>query len=286
MAIEAAVNTTTTNGIAIANPGALNTKGAYTQLIASTTVTTTALAISAICIDNNNDYLIDIATGGAGAESVILSNLPGHQTSTNNNALTYGVLPISIASGTRVAARYQAGSITGDDVLLNAYFLGKDTVGFDECTSAVTYGADTSDSGGVQVDPGGAANTKGSYSEISASTSANIKWIMVGVGNRANTARSSCSWYVDIATGAAASESVVVPNLQFRGDVVSHCIHPQWSFPIPIVIASGTRIAARAQCTTTDATDRLLDIIVVGFDGTAGGGGGGSATHFSAAFSG
>jgi hypothetical protein len=31
-------------------------------------------------------------------------------------------------------------------------------------------------------------------------------------------------------------------------------------------IAAGTRLAARSQCSNTDATDRLFDLAVIGFD--------------------
>jgi hypothetical protein len=285
MAIEALnINLTVSAGDPLDSAGVAHTKGDWTEIDASAAVAATGLILS-YNVSGLGDFLLDIGAGGAGAEVAIVENIPGQRQTGSSNLLFCIYVPIAIASGTRLSARFQSTTGVGT-YRLQAYLVSKDTVGFDECTTAVTYGADTADSGGAEVDPGATIHTKGAYTELSASTSADIKWLIVGVGNKNNTARTDAFFLVDIATGAAASESVVVPNLCFIASSTMDSITPQYYPAIPIEIASGTRLSARAQSGINDAGDRLLDLIVIGLNGTASGGGGGGRGHFSASFMG
>lgn len=255
-------------------PGSNNTKADWTELVASSSFAADSLGLVMFAGTTVADCLVDIATGAAASESVILENIPYGMGNTTGTPCGSLILPISIASGSRVSARYQASTSTMT-MRLAGYLMAKDTVAFHECTSSVTYGANTTDSGGAGVDPGGSANTKGVYTELSASTSADIKWLVVGISNQINGARSGAFFLVDIATGAESSESVVVPDLFFAMSALTDAPGFHWFFPVPIEIASGTRLAVRAASNITDATDRLFDVIVLGFNGTSAGGGGG-----------
>jgi hypothetical protein len=129
-----------------------------------------------------------------------------------------------------------------------------------------TYGAATGDSGAVSVDPGGSANTEGSYSEITAGTTHNIKSLLIVVGTAGNGALSAANWLIDIATGTGGSEQILIPNLCMGAALQSDFMIPAVFGPFVVDIASGTRLAARAQCSITDATDRLFDMEILGLD--------------------
>lgn len=118
-----------------------------------------------------------------------------------------------------------------------------------------TYGINTANSQGTTVTTG-AANTKGSWAELTASSEFASCGIMVHIGNNARSSR----YLVDIGVGASGSEDAIIPNLLLRAESsTSICT----SFYFPLSIASGTRIAARAQ--SEDATVTLsVSVTIVG----------------------
>lgn len=108
-------------GTILSAPSSANTKGPYTQIVASTSESFRALAISlggGTSFDKTH-VALDLAIGPSGSEVVIVSNLFFWM---NFGSLggrvemwpfTTPILPISIPAGTRIAARHQLGSING-----------------------------------------------------------------------------------------------------------------------------------------------------------------------------
>ena len=114
------------------------------------------------------------------------------------------------------------------------------------------------------MDPGATANTKGSYAEITSSTSYDTRMLLIAFGGQGNLIRTNCRWLVDIATGSAGSETVIIADLAVGSHNIGDNVLPAYIGPIPVHIPAGTRIAARCQCDITDATDRLMDIALYG----------------------
>lgn len=269
-------DTATTLATQLTAPGVINTKSAWTQISASTSASAQSMVVFILASSAEGDVLIDIGTGGAGAETVVVPNIVFHGDNTRNIS-TYFVFPVAISSGTRVAARYQSTSTT-TAVFVTIYLCNNtNSITYGSC-AATGYGQATADSGGTSVDPGGTINTKGNYSQLSASTGDDIDWCFVHFGIANNAAPATSWWMVDIATGAAASETVVIPNIiaHTHSAVAQELTATFWAGPFPVSIASGTRLAARAQCLQNDATDRLIDVSVIGYNGTAASGGGAS----------
>jgi len=230
---------------------------------------------------SGGDFLFDIGTGGAGVETAVISNCLANVVSSASNTFMF-TFPVAISAGTRVSARYQCTSTT-PKVYAVAYLGSTNSIPLTGCT-ATTYGAATGDSGGTSIDAGGTANTKGSYTEIIASTTDDIDWLAINVQHANTSLTGFVSWFVDIATGGSGSESNVINNIFLQSSSsMSACI-PNSYIVLPVTIASGTRIAARCQCIGNNATDRLLDVTLIGYNGTAAAGGGGA--HFSASFGG
>jgi len=92
----------------------------------------------------------------------------------------------------------------------------------------------------------GAANTKGSWVELIASTANKTVYLIVWARRSAGT-----PGLIDIGIGAAASEVVLIPNIspESAGD--------GFVFEGPIRIAAGTRIAARYQNSTASDTGAI-----------------------------
>lgn len=259
---NAGASTAVSRGTTITAAATANTKGSYTQLVASTAFDASYILVM---IDDHAaavDYLIDIAIGAGGSEQVILSNLIA---TGGTGSLSYGMtylFPINIPEGSRVTARCQASTLSSA-VRISVLLFGAGIANPETQTIVTTYGDNTVDSGGVSVDSGGVANTKGSYSQIVATTTYAVSSIIVAIGNQRNGVRSSQSWLMDIAIGAGGSEQVIVPNLVFNASTSPDIVTPQYYY-LPLTIPEGSRIAVRTQSDGIDATDRLMDVIIYG----------------------
>jgi len=257
----------TTGGI-LTTSGSANTKGSYTQIVASSTFQSNAAFVNLIALlpsasaPGNN--LLDIATGAGGSEVVVVPNIMFEMDSATSGTALFSkgsfTAPLGIASSTRIAARSQSSSSTIQvEFSLTLVAAG----GVSGITTFTNDGANTGTSGGVSIDPGGTANTKGAYSQITASTTAVAQWIAVLLIHGSTTA-TSARWMVDLATGAAASEVVLIPDLApSLGDTSNNVTFGAGAWPFLTYIASSTRIAARASCSTNAATSRLLQAAVL-----------------------
>ena len=238
-----------------------NTKGAYAEFVASSDFECNVFEFFSLASNVGVSFLIDIATGAGGAETVVLPDLLFDNSSNLSGQAGSGMytVPLTIPASTRISGRTQSDS--GGSALfplINLTAAG-DTPG---PSTYVNYGANTADSSGVQVDPGSSANTKGAYSEVTASTSAVSQVLMQMLTQDGNTVPRDASWLMDIATGAGGAETVLIPDLG-ASSVLNHSPLPPRSRTLLTYIAASTRIAARAQSGTTDATDRLIDVALL-----------------------
>ncbi|MGH2482694.1 MAG: hypothetical protein ACRDHW_23855 [Ktedonobacteraceae bacterium] len=98
---------------------------------------------------------------------------------------------------------------------------------------------------------GGAANTKGSYVALTASSGQETKDITLAC--LATTSFSWSAFLTDIATGAAASEVVVISNILMDNQGATSGNEGVKGWRVTLAIAASTRIAAR--CQTSDGAD-------------------------------
>lgn len=247
--------------------GTSNSKNAsYTELISSTPWPAQGLLVQWLRDAGANvDGLFDIAIGAASSEQVIVANLGWWNVSDLTTGHYY--VPLKIPSGVRLSANSQQTAASAQDPKVQVTLIGGGPLGDGGFTRCTTYGANTADSGGTSIDPGGTANTKpSSFTEIVASTTNPIRQLLIFFGMQVNTARVTAAWNVDIAIGASSSEQVIIPDIFLWTALNLHQFFPAALGPIPCHIPAGTRISARAQCDIIDATDRLFDIILYGLD--------------------
>lgn len=133
-------------------------------------------------------------------------------------------------------------------------------IGLEICNGS-DFGTVTTSSNGTAL-TGGANNTKGSYTQLTASTTLDICALAVCLQETNNTTR-HCA--VDIAVGASGSENVIISNLFVEGG--TNGANGQ-DYLFPINIPAGTRISARAQNGSATADGPTAN--VVGFDGSFG----------------
>lgn len=209
--------------------------------------------------------LTDFGLGAAGSEQVIIPNVPVQIGNLAIEHMCPCLIPLSLPSGQRLAGRAQA-SVGLEVVTWNVILIGGGYSNIMGLGRVVNYGAVTGTSRGTSIDPGGTANTKGAYTQIVASSSRPIKWLCVCLCGQANLSPASALWQIDIAVGAAASEVIVAHDLLMAADAGGADTFKPAFYSFPCYIPSGTRISARAKCTSTDATDRLFDIVLLGVD--------------------
>ena len=203
-------------------------------------------------------HLLDFGIGGSGSEQVIL---PDWLISIGARMTAYTSMPIDLPAGSRIAARCQ-GSGSSTQLQVRALTSRGGLLSPPSAGRVLAIGTDASDSGGTVIDPGAVSNTYGAWTELTASTTADIAAVRVCLGMRENAGPvgSVPSYYLDIGVGAAASEQPIITALPFSmtaaGDFGAGGPH----FWLPVSIPAGSRIAARARASTNDATDRLFDL--------------------------
>lgn len=239
--------------------GGANTKGSWAQVDASLDAAC-ALLVVAIRMQSSGGHsiFVDIGVGAAASESVVIPNL---HVAGSAQDVHYFAIPVAIPAGSRIAARSQCSSATQDCfVMAYAQTAGPLT---SPPSTVVTYGAETGDTTGISLDAGGSVNTKGSWTTITASTTAAINALAVNFGGQRNTSRTNTGMLVDIATGGSGSEVVLLSNIFIGTSGSAEQIAPMCTPPFVVpTIPSGTRLAARVQANTTDASDRLIDVIL------------------------
>jgi hypothetical protein len=208
---------------------------------------------------------LDLAIGAGGAEQIIVANMTASSGTGSVSRASNYFFPVSIPAGTRLSVKVQ--SVGASQVLRTSVVLLKN--GFlasSPLSRITTYGADTSDSGGVSIVPDTGAGTKGVWAVIDAATANPMRGFVLGLGNGVNTARTTTTWMIDVGVGGAGSEVVVISDLMACAGSTEDTVTPI-AFPfIPCSIPAGVRLVVRASCQTADATDKLLDAIIYGVD--------------------
>ena len=260
-----AATAASSDGIVIVPSATAHTKGSYTDLIAATAFSAQGISVTMLAngTASNEHWLFDIAVGEAASEQIIIADLRMIRAASNFGPTIY--LPVTVPVGVRLSARCQTSATTSNGSNGIVTQLGQSTLfgqfGMQRC---VTYGADAATTIGTSIDPGAVAHTKGAYTQLTAATTSLIRWLGVSISNKRNTAHAATTtWLADIAIGAAASEQVIIPDLSFIAMGTNQGFHPSY-YSLPIDIPLGSRIAVRAQCDITDATDRLFDVILYG----------------------
>jgi hypothetical protein len=263
---EAGSTPGTSSGISITAGGSNNAKNTtFTTLIAATTYETNWLLITAretSIVGLSSGYLIDIAVGAAAAEQILIPNLHVHQ---RDAAIWRGhqwLMPLRVPRGTRISARCQcstgAGTIKMHVIAFSSSIDGPP--GLSRCEAS---GAVTATSRGTPVDSGGVAHTDVTL-QFAATTGFAYRWMCLEASNATDIAlTANTSFLVDVLTGAGGSEVVVVPDLWFSGTTGDDAMTPVVQC-FPCNIAAGARLALRARCSITTASERASEYVIHG----------------------
>lgn len=250
---DAGTLTASSDGTTITASGSTNTKGSWTQLVASLGADCCWVLIE-IGTPNTGvrKILVDIGVGAAASEQVVVSNLQVLTQSSGTGDDIKFSFPLQIPAGSRVSARSQSATASAAVTVKMTCFDGAFTM-MEGVAGLDMLGVSTATSVGTNVTPSATANTKGSFAQLIASTARDYCGLVVVVGP-AGTAGDI--YLVDIAIGAAASEQVIIPNVRmaFSTTITASPIY------IPMAVPAGTRISARAQASAASGTATVVAV--------------------------
>jgi hypothetical protein len=279
MANETIGTDTTASTGTLVTADSADTKGTYVQLVASTARESHRLQVTIKGAGDGakGSYRVFLSTGAAASEVDFMSFI-FWSGSGQGDSLTFEI-PFTIAASQRIACAASQGISSGTTFDISVNLCDTNTLG--TSTELSTVGITGTNDGfkGTPIDPGGTANTKGSWTQIVASTSHDFDMMVVCIAANDNNNLTASKSLIDIGTGASSSEVVLIGDINHQQSSFEDGIT---YFTIYEAVASGTRIAARSQCSITDATDRMVDVSIIGVNVTApaGGGGGGSWGFF------
>jgi hypothetical protein len=205
------------------------------------------------------DILID-----SSVERVLIPNLIFSSIEAFQHASARYMFPIAIPKGSRLSAQCQAGAASAQGLYVNVIlgqsgFAGKMPFG----SKVTAYGANIGTTRGINIDPGGTANTPVTV-EIDPSIDDEINGLVLGIGGAADFVKTTHTrWAVDI-MGGAATEQILIPGILLLFGSAMDLVQPTASIFFPIRIAKGTRLAIRAQSTSITAVDRTFDAVIYG----------------------
>jgi hypothetical protein len=243
--------TTSSNGTSI-------TTASIAQIAASTNYDYDAISITTIGNSLGVDAALDVYLGASGSEYTLIDKLRVSKASSNPQAIGV-LLPLAVPRGSRVSAKAYGGTLS---TIIHG--MGYGALGDRGYKRGVAMGI--SSATGVTIDPGGTANTLSAWTQITASTPNAFNALMVAIGSGGRSVASAgVSWLVDIAMGASGSEQIIAKQLfvMSSGNTVFNMAPPTLG-PFPCSIPAGTRLAARAQCSTNGSTSRNIDVSLYG----------------------
>lgn len=98
---------------------------------------------------------------------------------------------------------------------------------------------------------------KGAWAEVIASTENFTNWLLLII----HDADAATDYSIDIGTGAAASEEVLIPDIKYHVSTAGNNIISV-PYPFKVEIQKGTRISAR--CLNAAAVNIDIDIVLTG----------------------
>jgi len=241
----------------------VNVKGSWVQLIGATAFESSWVIVNIVATSTITRYMVDVGIGAAGAEQVLIANIITGGGSTTVVGATFN-LPLAIPAGSRIAVRSQAGSASASTraqiILLQGGPNQPPPLG--RCT---TWGAVPATTRGAIINTGATINTKGVWTEITASTEHAIRYLRLQVTHGGIVTAAGIHALVDVGIGPAGSEFSIFPDTYWYFSTASDAfITPP--ICLPVNIPAGVRLAARGQGSlgNTTATDSQYDVILIG----------------------
>jgi hypothetical protein len=251
-----ALPVSSSSAVTITADASSHVKGGWSQLIASTAGNASYIVVevggnSTAATDNSG--LLDIGVGASGSETAIIENVPinGATAGVARCVFAFGV-PIKIASGTRIAARFQSlVSSKTATVLVRVFDMGDYAYA---PTAVDTIGAATASSSGTSM-----SGASGTWVQMTSSTANAYKgFVVVGTfgGNTVDNVRVQYT----LGVGASGSETEI-GSTQFQTVNDETCgMEGQFPTPMAATVALGSRLAIKHNIASNSTRYRAVVI--------------------------
>lgn len=242
--------TASTEGTTIASSVTSLAWGSYTTLSSSVPFATAGFFIHLHSYSlpgsvSEANFLLQIARGSTGQEVPLVQHLLLWSRAASAGGRTI-FIPVSVLSGQRISARLM--SVTdgsnANTVKVSLTFLATGFTPSSGYGEVLSYGGSESSAGGVTV-TSGSSHAKGSWAELTSSLTGTCSAIALSLGLGSTPAANS-RFYVDIGTGTAGGERVLLPDWPIAAPV-DQMISEWFIGPLPMHIPSGSRVAVRMQ---------------------------------------
>lgn len=259
---ETGSNAAASTGVTLTADASSHTKGAWSEVIASTDYAASWLHVMVARIGNAARFLLDIGVGASTAEVVLIPNLHIDCRSTGSQTARSWLLPIAVPAGTRLSARIQSNG-GGNVIPLGITAISAPITAPPPLGRVEALGDDTGTSAGTALDPGGVAHTDSGWVQLIASTGFNYRWMCLGVGHGTFALAASTDWLIDLAVGGSGSEQVFMSDLVFSSGATADSPIPG-GMSFPVAVASGSRVSARIRSNNITANERTMEIVAHG----------------------
>lgn len=240
-------------GVQIATPAAANTKGTWTQISASAPFDADGIFITLTKKSAAAMMLLDIGVGATGVEQVIVPNL-FVGTASNSSYPKNVFIPIQIKAGEKISARLQSTSATATNIRVAVHFVQASWLGLAAFQKVIDMGTSTAASSGTSLTLPAAINAWSAWTQIVASTSDPIKYLIpfYSEPGAAASATAGISFCIQVGRGASGSEIAIGPEFVFNNSSTACSISGFHGFPCEI--PAGQRLALRYAATTVPTT--------------------------------
>lgn len=234
--------------------GGTNAKGSWAQLGSSTLAHAAKGVIVHIKgVGNSFRHLVDIGVGTTGNEVVLLENVPWLFSNSATNVYR-AYFPCDLPSGTQINVRAQTNQTGGGTLIVGCHFLKAPMFPWAAGSIVDDYGASLADTQGTSVAAGAVANTYGSWTEITASTTRAYKGLILTPGYTA--AGTTPKFIIDVGVGSAGNENVILKEITgTRGADIGS---PVGLTVLPCNLPAGSRVAMRVQSDVALASMRMM----------------------------
>lgn len=228
--------------------GTANTPGSWVEIIASLDADIDFMVITS-CANVasgsvNSSQLCDIATGGVGAETIIVSDLNfGHDNGSGSRRFT---VPAQIPAGTRISARLQSAVASATNtVLIDCFAEGALPLPF--FGTVETLEVDAASSHGNIVHNIGTGSTFTGWTQIIASTAEDYRGFILGIDGQDTNTGANDFQVLQIGIGGSGSEVPV--GACFITSTANELVHWRGGNQIwlPEAIPAGSRVSIRSR---------------------------------------
>lgn len=235
----------------VAASATVNTPGNWVQMHASapfpvSTVTLFTGNTGIFTAAQNSQTLFDIGLGASGSEQLLVQDVAIGGAA----QFTTWHFPLTVPTGSRLALRLRS-AVASKACIFGMMLYGGGS-GMESGYRATTYGAVPASSRGTVLATPGAANVKAAWTVISASTTAAMRWLVVGLAAPDTATSSASNGLVDIGVGTAGVEAVGIANIPYRTST-SEDILAAAPMTYPVKLPAGSRLVARIQASVAAA---------------------------------